>query len=418
MAPWFGLRFWLDRSEQAAAGLGDYRLRTTLSILGIAIGIAAVMAIAAVSRSGYELIFRELETFGLKSVWIYRDYNDKDPNRAVRSGSGISNEDFALIQAGGCPSVSLATPIVYAGETRQIVRSGNRYSNAALIGVGVHYATINNDRIVAGRAFRDDEIEAARGAAILGITVAEDLFGSAQDIVGRDFQIGAQRFRVIGLLERKSRDFLASIGTVRGQDVNNRILVPYTALQQINGRKDIHTVQVEAESLEAGEAAANQIITLLRRQNADRFSYRSETMSQYVGTANRILYGVSFVGIVAASISLLVGGLGIMNIVSTSVLERTREIGIRKAVGASPTDIEIQFLMESVIISILGGLLGLVVGTAASEVLTRVTGVPLLPTWEVVVAALLVSFLVGLFSGYLPARRASRLNPVYALRYE
>lgn len=412
------LTFFFDRFSQALYALRDNRRRTLLSILGIAIGIAAVMAVGTISKGGNYLIFSELETFGLNSVWVFRDWEDKDPHRMVRQGSGIDNDDYQALTAGCCTAMRRISAVVHApfGQ-RIIIQSVNRYSNARVQGVDVTLTAIANDVIIQGRPFRVRDIASRRAVAILGPTAAEDLFGAASSI-GREFRIGNRKFTVIGVLEAKSRDFLASIGSSGGQDANNRILIPYTTLQQMLGHKQITFLQAEAMTQTQADAAAQQIIAVLQRHNGPNYAYKSETMATYITTTDRILSGVAMIGIIAASVSLLVGGMGIMNIMSTSVLERTREIGLRKAVGARRSDILLQFLLEAVVISTLGGIIGLTLGTVASILLAEVTGFPLAPSFTVIIIALAVSVTVGIISGYLPARRAARLHPVEALRYE
>lgn len=413
------IRFWLDGMGQAAWALRDNRLRTTLSILGITIGIAAVMAVGTISASGRYLIFNELETFGLKSVWVSRTNEEKDPSRSIRKGTGIEIVDLDALQAGCCPAVRWISPVVYQNKgARLLVRTGNHFSNAQVSGVGAEYATINNDNLTAGHFLKPEDIDHHRPIAVIGSKVAEDLFGSSPDPIGKELRIDDKKYTIVGLLEHKSRDFLASIGSAGGQDANNRILVPYTTLQMQLGTRDIQVIQAEATDLEQADIAVTQIVSVLEKLHNHSYTYKSDTMAKYISTSNRILEGVSLIGIVAASISLLVGGMGIMNIVSTSVLERTREIGLRKAVGASKQDILFQFLMESVIISVIGGMLGLLLGAAASLILAWVTGFPLTPSWYMVVLALVVSIVVGLLSGLYPARRAAKLRPVIALRYE
>lgn len=411
------MRLLWDSAIQALFALKDNRLRTLLSILGIAIGIAAVMAVGAVSKGGNYLIFSELETFGLNSVWVYRDHDDKDPHRLVREGSGIKNDDYASLQSGCCPAVRRISAIVH-GEKRSIVQNHNRYSNADVQGVDTDYTRISNDVITAGRGLRGPDIVSRRAVALLGSTVVSDLFGTDTSPIGKEFRINGRKFTVIGLLKPKSRDFLASIGSSGGQDANNRILIPYTLQQQINGDKEINYVQAEAVSLTQAPAAAGQIIDTLTWRNGRNYRYRSETMASYISTTDNILNGVSIIGIVAASVSLLVGGMGIMNIMSTSVLERTREIGLRKAVGARPQDIQLQFLLEATAISSFGGAIGLALGSLASVLLAMLTHFPLTPSPGLILIGLAVSIVVGIASGYLPARRAARLAPVEALRYE
>ncbi len=411
------IQFYFDRLIQAFYALRDNRLRSVLSVLGIAVGIAAVMAVGAVSKGGSYLVFSELETFGLNSVWVYRDRNDKDPNRRIRKGTGLDNYDYYALKDSCCSVMEKITPMVFSSE-RNIIQTGNRYSNARVSGVNSDYLDINNDHLIYGRNFRPIDIKRRRASALIGPTVVEDLFGKDSNPVGKDIRIGLRRFTVIGVLEEKSRDFLASIGSAGGQDANNRILIPFTLFQQMNGSKAINFFHLKARSLEEADLLSEQAKAFLKRRNGKNYQYKTETMATYIGTADRILSGVAMIGVIAASISLLVGGLGIMNIMSTSVLERTREIGLRKAIGASQTDILMQFLLEAIVISTVGGSLGLVLGASASIILAMITGFPLTPTPLVILIALVVSVIVGVASGFLPARRASRLHPVEALRYE
>ena len=414
-----GLQFVADISLESLLALRDNRLRTILSILGITVGIAAVMAVGTVSRGGRYIIFSELETFGLRSVWVYRDNEDKDPRRSIRAGSGIENADYAAIRAAVCPTVLLITPIVYERGNRMLVRNGNRYANAQVTGVGSDYLEINNDTIDYGRPFREEDINRNRQVAVIGSEVLKDLFGATGNPVGRDIRVGERKFAVIGVLTAKSRDFLASIGSAGGQNANNRLLIPYPLYQQMTGMlKDISLLQAEAVSLEQADTAATQIKGVLKRRHGDRFVYKAETMAQYIRTTENILNWVTFIGVVAASVSLFVGGMGIMNIMSTSVLERTREIGIRKALGASRREIHMQFLFEAVFISSIGGVLGLILGISAGYALVLFTKIPLEPSWPMVIISMAVSTGVGLVSGYYPAYRAANLKPVEALRFE
>ncbi|MBN1239569.1 MAG: ABC transporter permease, partial [Gammaproteobacteria bacterium] len=325
-------RIWGEILAQAWSALRDNRLRSVLSILGIAVGVAAVIAVGTIANSGRQRIFEELETFGLSSVWVYRRYNDSDPFRAERPGSGIQERDYQAIRQGCCDKVALATPYVEKEGPRLGMRAGNRYSNARISGVGVDYLAVNNDVIVRGRPFRLQDERRRRPVVILGPEVRDELFGPDRDPVGAEIRISGRKFTVIGLLQEKSRDFLAAIGSAGGANANNRVLVPYTVLQQMIGTKDIRLIQAQAVTAADADAAVTQIVTMLKRNHNAQYEYNSETMAQAVATANRILQGVSLIGIVAASVSLLVGGLGIMNIMTTSVLERTREIGVRKAI--------------------------------------------------------------------------------------
>ncbi|MEW7991062.1 MAG: ABC transporter permease [Candidatus Thiodiazotropha sp.] len=407
----------IELIKEAMRALRENRLRSLLSLVGIAIGIAAVMTVSAVSSGGKVFVMKELETFGLRSVWVIRDYNDKDPNRRVRMGSGLMQQDLALLSGDCCPAVRNISPIILP-EKRLIIQWGNRYSNASIKGVNAAFLAINNDRMKQGRGFREQEIDARRPVVLIGETVSKDLFPQVENPIGRHLRIGGRRYRVIGILEYKSRDLLASIGSEGGEDANNRILMPYTLVQQMNGNREISYLQAEAVSLQLAERAATQLKQVLQRRHRGAYQYSQVTLASYLKTVERILGGITAMGVVAASTSLLVGGIGVAGIMSTAVVERIREIGVRMAIGATRRQILFQFLAEAVLISVIGGFAGLMIGLILGGLLDLVTGFPLIPTSSGILVGLLVSVLVGLASGYFPAQRAAGFLPVEALRRE
>ncbi|MEW8034796.1 MAG: ABC transporter permease [Candidatus Thiodiazotropha sp.] len=407
----------IELIKEALRALRENRLRSLLSLVGIAIGIAAVMTVSAVSSGGKVFVMKELETFGLRSVWVIRDYNDKDPNRRVRMGSGLMQQDLALLSGNCCPAVRNISPIILP-EKRLIIQWGNRYSNASIKGVNAAFLAINNDRMKQGRGFREQEIDARRPVVLIGETVSKDLFPQVENPIGRHLRIGGRKYRVIGILEYKSRDLLASIGSEGGEDANNRILMPYTLVQQMNGNREISYLQAEAVSLQLAERAATQLKQVLQRRHRGAYQYSQVTLASYLKTVERILGGITAMGVVAASTSLLVGGIGVAGIMSTAVVERIREIGVRMAIGATRRQILFQFLAEAVLISVIGGFAGLMIGLILGGLLDLVTGFPLIPTSSGILVGLLVSVLVGLASGYFPAQRAAGFLPVEALRRE
>lgn len=402
----------------ALDALRVHRRRSLLSILGITIGITAVMAVGTISRGGNHLIYRELETFGLNSVWVYRNWNTQDTKLREKPGSGIQNEDFHVLQQEkeerGIRSI---TPIVDA-PYEWVSKQGSKEANAQIMGVGRDFTSIANDNLLAGRLFNQHDIDTRQAVVLVAPQMVNILLDPGKDAVGQHIYIDSKRFIVVGLLAGKSRDFLASIGSSGGQNANDRILMPYTTLQRMTGDKDIRNLQLEVADFDSAESVATNTVDYLLSRHPKGFAYRGETMASYIETTNTILNGVAIIGIVSASISLLVGGMGIMNVMGTAVLERTREIGVRKAIGARETDIMSQFLIEAGLISAAGGLLGLLIGTISSVVLAKLTNFPLIPSPVQVVAAIVISVLVGLLSGFLPARKAARMEPVSALRTE
>ena len=409
---------WLSNVTQALQALNVHRRRSALSVLGITIGIAAVMAVGTISRGGNHLIYRELETFGLNSVWVYRNWNVQDVKLREKGGSGITNEDFLSLQADKKQlGIRNITPDV-RGHYDWVSKQGSREVNATVIGVGRDYTTIANDTITTGRLLNQNDINTRQPVVLLGPEIANALMEPGTEPIGQRIYVDGKRFLVVGLLASKSRDFLASIGSAGGQNANDRIVMPYTTMQRMVGHEDIRNLQIEVEDFDRAAEIGDLVTDRLLSAHPVGIAYRAETMASYIETTNKILNGVAIIGIVSASISLLVGGMGIMNVMGTAVLERTREIGVRKAIGAREKDIMTQFLMEAGLISAVGGLLGLLIGTIASTVLANITNFPLIPSPKQVIFALVVSVIVGLLSGFLPARRAARMKPVQALRSE
>ena len=405
-----------DVLTQALSSLRENRLRTMLSILGITVGIAAVMVVGTVSEGVNKYIYAELDTYGLETIWIYRKWEDDNPFRSIREGSGIDNADLNSMRS-CCPSVRRVTPVVYADQDSIQMRSKGIFSNVNLEGVGIQYLAINHDRVTVGREFRNNDIQRRKPVAIIGSKVSDELFGEHANPLKRTIRWGDIRLLVIGVLEFKNRDILSQIGA-DDYDINKRVLIPYTLYQQHFGVKDIHTLQAEAMNVDKIDDATNELIELLARRHNSRYEYVDESMKEWIETAENVLNNISLLGIVAASISLFVGGLGIMNIMGTSVVERTREIGIRKALGAYRRDILTQFLMEATVVSIIGGFFGMILGVLVGYAIGILSGYELEASWTTALMAIFVSISVGMASGYIPAHRASKLKPVDALRYE
>lgn len=401
---------------QAIFSLKENKLRTVLSILGITVGICAVMVVGTVSQGVKKYVYQELDTYGLKTLWIYRKWEDENPFRSVRGGSGIDNDDLKYMRS-CCPSVKRVSPVVYSDADNVPMRSKGTLSNVNLEGVGIHYLGINNDHIISGRELRLEDIQRRKPVAIIGTKIRDELFGKNANPLQQVLRWGDIRLTVVGVLEYKNRDILAKLGT-DDYDVNKRVLIPYTLYQQQFASKDIHTLQAEATSLADTSKALKELTDLLGRRHNYHYEYVTESMDGWIATSEELLRNISFVGLIAALISLLVGGMGIMNIMSTSVVERTREIGVRKALGAYRRDILIQFVLEATVVSIIGGILGTILGIFGGFAISYLSGYDLGISWSSAILAVLVSVAVGMLSGYYPAYRAASLKPVDALRYE
>jgi len=412
----FHVSIFHDIFLQAIASLKENRLRTVLSILGITIGICAVMVVGTVSQGVKKFIYQELDTYGLETLWVYRKWENENPFRSIREGSGINNDDLKFMRS-CCASVKRVSPVVYSNDNFVSMRSKGSFSKVNLEGVGVHYIDINNDVLMLGRDFRLEDIQRRKPIAIIGTKVRDELFGKHSNPLRKIIRWGDVRLTIVGMLEFKSRDILSQLGT-DDYDVNKRVLIPYTLYQQQLGSKDIQTLQAEAVSVEKTEKALKELTGLLSRRHNYHFEYATESMEGWISTAEDLLRKISFIGLAAALISLFVGGMGIMNIMSTSVVERTREIGIRKALGAYRRDILLQFLLEATVVSVIGGVFGMVLGIFLGFGISYASGYDLGVSWSTAFLAVLVSIVVGMISGYYPAYRAASLKPVDALRYE
>lgn len=404
--------------REAFEALSDNRFRSVLSLFGVAIGIASIIVVSSIATSGKEMVFNELETFGLRTFWVYRNTASDDRLEKDAGGTGITTADYKDILKRSLPAVSKLSPVVEGGG--KVIASRNSHTlRVRLQGVNQAYNQINGDTVSLGRFFSSHDLSYRLNVAVVGPAVLESLFPLREDVIGKTISIGEDWFQIIGILEEKSRDLIMSLGAVDGEDSRARILVPYTTRQKMLADSDfVNYLQGQAIELNHATDAVNSIIGVLNLRHRGAYRYKGETMSTYVSTANNILGAVSVIGIAAATVSLLVGGLAILNIMTTSVIERTKEIGLRRAIGASQSDIKIQFLLEAVLISAAGGGVGILLGIGTIQIAPLYSEVAVEVNPYGVVLAMLSTFIVGLASGYYPAQRASKLEPVEALRHE
>ena len=407
-----------EKLQQAFRAIKENRTRTLMSIVGISVGIAAVMTIGVLSQSGKKYIYAELETYGLNSLWIYRKWEDDNPFAKQRQGSGITTDDFLALKNDCCSAVTRLSPVVYTDDWFKIIRAGSSYNKSSVEGVGVEHLAINNDSLINGRNFRSSEIRKRKNVAIIGQKVKNALFGEHSNAIGKSIRFDNAQLTVIGVLKNKNREFLNAIGATQGYDENNRVLIPYSYYQQLLGSKDIHTLRAEARSKQQVNKALDQLTSALSRRQNNQYVYLTESMEAWIQTTNQILQTISIIGTAGALVALIVGGIGVFNIMSSAVIERTREIGIRKAIGASPKDIMFQFIMESVYISVIGGVVGILLGTIILFSMILWSGFALSPAWFVLFVGLFVSVLVGIAAGYIPARHAAKMMPAEALRFD
>ena len=410
------MKFWMA-VEIALTALRANRLRSALTMLGIVIGVAAVIAMVAVGSGATERIQQQIEAIGSNLILVIPG---SITSNGVRLGSGATvtlSEDDARAIASECPAVAAVAPTVRGGAQ---VTYGNNNWATSIVGTTPDYLTIRDQTVVRGNPFSADDGSSGTKVALLGGTVSQNLFGSA-DPTGQTIRIKNVPFTVDGVLSAKGQ-------SPTGQDQDDVILIPIsTAKRQVVGASQanagsIGAIMVQAVDAHSMDEAQSEIEALVRQRHRiqpgqdDDFTVRnlSDVFSAQESSARvmSILLGA------IASVSLVVGGIGIMNIMLVSVTERTREIGLRIAIGARTRDLLAQFLVEAVTLSILGGIAGILVGVTASALISHFAGWNTLVSPTAIALAFVFSGLVGVFFGYYPARKAALLDPIEALRYE
>jgi putative ABC transport system permease protein len=393
------------------------RMRSALTMLGIIIGVAAVIAMVGVGAGATARIQAQIQSIGSNLIIVMPG---SVSSNGVRLGSGAVaslSEDDAKAIAAECPSVALTAPTVRGGV--QVVYGNNNWATNAQ-GVTPDYMTIRDYTMLSGQFFTTQDVDAAAKVAVLGETVAENLFGDS-DPTGQVVIIKNVPFTVAGVLTPKGQ-------SPTGQDQDDVILLPIsTAMQKVIGAnranaQAVGSLMVQAISPQAMDSAIDEMEALLRERHRilpgmdDDFTVRNLTeVFQAQETSAQVM---SILLGAIASVSLIVGGIGIMNIMLVSVTERTREIGLRQAVGAKTRDILLQFLVEAVTLSLLGGIIGIAVGLAASLLISHFASWSTQVSPLSILLAFLFSALVGVFFGYYPARKAAFMDPIEALRYE
>ncbi|MCX8071956.1 MAG: ABC transporter permease [Candidatus Binatia bacterium] len=400
----------------ALAALQRNKMRSVLTMLGVIIGVAAVIAMVSVGQGASATVQAQIRSLGTNLLMIIPGATTA---AGVRSGwGGVSTLTVADAKAIERECSAVAAVTYLRRQVVQVVHADQNWSTVAQ-GTTVTFPIVREWGVARGRFFTAAEEEGAARVAVLGQTVASQLFGLGQDPIGAIVRIRNVPFEVIGVLEAKGQ-------TTWGQDQDDVIVLPFTtAERRVFGTQLFNLVDmifVSARSLAELQEAATQIRTLLRERHRipaneeDDFTVRSlEDMARATESASRVMTNLLFA---VASISLIVGGIGIMNILLVSVTERTREIGLRMAVGAKARHILLQFLMEAVVLSVIGGALGAVLGCASSFFISALGGWPTLLSPLAVFGSLIFSGAVGIFFGYYPAWKASRLEPIAALRYE
>ncbi len=387
------------------------KLRSALTMLGIIIGVACVIAMVAVASGASQSIQSQISALGTNFIMIFPGAVTQSGARIFTGQSTLTDDDAAAIKT-ECPSVAY----VSAGtRTAAQVVAGEFNWGTSIQGVDVDWPFIRAWNVEQGGFFTDSDVRGAGKVCVLGRTVADNLFPDG-DAVGQYVRIKNVPFRVTGVLEKKG-------GSTMGQDQDDTVIAPYTTvMKRLQGTTKIQIVYVAARDENLVKQAQTEIEALLRQrhrlgpgQDSDFMMRSQEEMAAMAATSTRTLS--ILLGSVAA-ISLLVGGIGIMNIMLVSVTERTREIGIRMAIGAKGRHVLAQFLLEAIVLSVVGGAIGVILGVASSKIIAASAGWPVQIGAGSVAIAFGFAALVGIFFGFYPARRAAALDPIEALRYE
>ena len=395
----------------AAQSILKNKMRAMLTMLGIVIGVGAVIVMVAVGNGAQKQVEGAIGGLGTNLLMIMP--GSATPGGAS-GGAGSFNrltiEDANLLKR-DATLLAAVSPVV---STRTQVIAGGTNWRTSINGVSVDFLTIRDWQIASGMMFEQNDVNATRKVAVIGATVAEKLFPGT-DPVGSELQIRSVPFQIIGVLAVKGQNAM-------GQDQDDVVLVPYsTAQTRLSGNVRIGQILASTGDPKDIAAAQEEVKSIMRiahkiEGQEDDFTVRNQ--AEIAAAASSTTRVMSSLLAAIASISLLVGGIGIMNIMLVSVTERTREIGIRMAIGARGSDVLTQFLIESIVMSVLGGLIGLGLGYGGSAILSKLAGWTVSTPASAVVIAVGFSAAVGVFFGFYPARKAASLNPIQALRYE
>jgi putative ABC transport system permease protein len=397
----------------ALKALARNKMRTMLTMLGMIIGVSAVITLVALGNGAQARIEAQIKAGGTNMVTITAG---NFTSLGVRGGTGAAASltvDDVLAIRNQVPGVQFITPGV---NMRAQVIAGNQNWSTRIQGTDIDFPLIREWPIRFGAFFSPQDVSSAAKVAVLGKTVSEQLFGPEVDPTGQIIRVRNQPFKVIGVMDTKGQ-------AAMGDDQDDTLFAPYTTVQKkLQGQQNIQNITISASSADATSEVADAVAAVLRDQHKliagdpDDFMVRTQEeiadiRTATVDTMTNLLAGI-------AGVSLIVGGIGIMNIMLVSVTERTREIGIRMAIGAKGRDVLLQFLVEAIVISLLGGGIGIALGFGMAELATRVWEFPTAVPLNAVAMAFGFSAMTGIFFGFYPARKAAALDPIVALRYE
>ena len=411
----------LESLRLALEGLRANKMRAALTMLGIIIGIAAVIGILTVGDGLSSTITGTMSTLGASSITVtLRQTNSDAPG--ITEEDRISEEMIEEMRSrydADIEAVSLSEN-VGSGQARD----GRLYANLSISGVNEEYFVANEVTVLAGRLIKERDLEGERMVCVVSDKLVNNLFGGdVQAALGQDITVEwgneHQRFRIVGIYEYEASAFTFSMASEK--DISTSMYIPLYTAKQLNGSADGFTnITVQAAADADGVVVAREIQDFLNRyyRRNENYSIYALSMESMIETVDDMMDTLSIAISVIAAISLLVGGIGVMNIMLVSVTERTREIGTRKALGATNADIRMQFVVESAVICLVGGIFGIILGAILGYVGSYLLDAPALPSLGSVALAVSFSLAVGIFFGYYPANKAAKMDPIEALRYE
>jgi len=387
------------------------KLRSFLTMLGIVIGVACVIVVVAIGNGASKSIQATINSLGSNFIMIIPGTSTQGGARMFTGQSNLTPEDAEAIRT-ECPAIAYVSPGV---RTAGQVVSGELNWSTQVFGVGVEWPLVRSWNMAEGNFFTDADIRSGTKVCVLGATVAENLFPQGGSI-GQIVRVKNVPFRVIGILDRKG-------GSMMGQDQDDQLLAPYTTvMKRLMGTPKLNIIYVSAASQDQVGDAQDQIDALLRQRHriapGGDTDFMMRSQEEIAAANDQQMKVLRTLLLSIATISLIVGGIGIMNIMLVSVTERTREIGIRMAIGAKGRHVLLQFLFEAITLSIVGGLIGVLLGVGCSALVAKFAGWPISVSPSSIALSFGVAGCVGVFFGFYPARKASRLDPIDALRYE
>ncbi|WP_372744697.1 ABC transporter permease [Lutibacter sp.] len=389
------------------------KTRTLLTMLGIIIGVASVITMLAIGEGSKESIRTTISSMGSNMITIQPGADDRGPARG--SGGDVQTlifEDYEEIKE-KATLLNYITPVVNGGG--QVINGSNNWPST-IFGVNPDYLNIKAVGLQSGSMFTDAEVKSAAKVALIGQTIVDNVFPDGKDPVGQMIRFNNIPFKVIGVLEEKGENTF-------GQDQDDIVIAPYTTVQKrILAIDYLNQIMASAVSEDDAPEAVNQVTEIIREQHKlmdnedDDFTVRS--MEELISTFSSTSEMLTILLVAVAGISLLIGGIGIMNIMYVSVKERTKEIGLRMAVGGKGSDILMQFLIEAILISVTGGVLGVLLGLSATIFIEKFLNWPTSVALYSIIISFVVCAVTGIFFGWYPARKAAALDPITALRYE